>query len=138
MTIVIIKVPEIFNDSVSALEDFGYNYILSKTESPLSSDYKVIEGSKQELYEPVSYNFELGGCTWQLDVTPVNGWKNDNKIIFVIIGCFIIIVLLEVLIFAFLNMQKQREKRPQRQLPLPPHPAIRSPAREIRKSMRSF
>ena len=83
LTIVIIKVPEIFNDSVSALEDFGYNYILSKTESPLSSDYKVIEGSKQELYEPVSYNFELGGCTWQLDVTPVNGWKNDNKIIFV-------------------------------------------------------
>lgn len=110
LTIVIIKVPEIFNDSVSALEDFGYNYILSKTESPLSSDYKVIDASKQELYEPVSYNFELGGCTWQLDVTPVNGWKNDNKIIFVIIGCFIIIVLLEVLIFAFLNMQKQREK----------------------------
>lgn len=110
LTIVIIKVPEIFNDSVSALEDFGYNYILSKTESPLSSDYKVIDSSKQELYEPVSYNFELGGCTWQLDVTPVNDWKNDNKIIFVIIGGFIIIVLLEVLIFAFLNMQKQRKK----------------------------
>ena len=76
------------------LKILDYNYILSKTESPLSSDYKVIEGSKQELYEPVSYNFELGGCTWQLDVTPVNGWKNDNKNYFCYNRLFIIIVLL--------------------------------------------
>lgn len=110
LTIVIIKAPEIFNDSVNALESFGYDYILSKTESPLSSDYKVIAGSKQELDNPVSYKFGLGGCKWQLDVSPVNGWKNDNNSSPVIIVSVIIIVLLEVLVFAFMNMEKQRKK----------------------------
>lgn len=110
LTIVIIRVPEIFNSSVSALESFGYNYILSKTESPLSSDYKVIDSSKQELDKPVSYKFELGGCTWQLDVTPVNGWKNNSNTIIIAIISIIIIALLEVLTFAFLNMRNQRKK----------------------------
>lgn len=110
LVIVIIKAPEIFNDSVNALEIFGYDYILSKTESPLSSDYKVIAGSKQELDNPVSYKFGLGGCKWQLDVSPVNGWKNDKNSSPVIIGSVIIIVLLEVLAFAFINMEKQRKK----------------------------
>lgn len=110
LTIVIIKVPEIFNSSISALESFGYNYTLSKTESPLSSEYKVIDSSKIELVNPVSYTFELGGCIWQIAVAPVDGWKNDNSIIFVMIGSIIIIVLLEVLTFAFLYMEKQRKK----------------------------
>ena len=106
LAIVIIKAPEIFNDS----ESFGYDYILSKTESPLSSDYKVIAGSKQELDNPVSYKFGLGGCKWQLDVSPVNGWKNDKNSSPVIIVSVIIIVLLEVLVFVFMNMEKQRKK----------------------------
>lgn len=110
LVIVIIKAPQIFNNSVNALESFGYDYILSKTESPLSSDYKVIDGSKQELDNPVSYKFGLGGCKWQLDVSPVNGWKNDKNSSPVIIGSVIIIVLLEVLVFAFMNMEKQRKK----------------------------
>ena len=110
LAIVIIKAPEIFNDSVNALESFGYDYILSKTESPLSSDYKVIAGSKQELDNPVSYKFGLGGCKWQLDVSPVNGWKNDKNSSPVIIVSVIIIVLLEVLVFVFMNMEKQRKK----------------------------
>lgn len=110
LVIVIIKAPQIFNNSVNALESFGYDYILSKTESPLSSDYKAIDGSKQELDNPVSYKFGLGGCKWQLDVSPVNGWKNDKNISPVIIGSVIIIVLLEVLVFAFMNMEKQRKK----------------------------
>lgn len=110
LVIVIIKAPEIFNDSVNALESFGYDYILSKTESPLSSDYKVIAGSKQELDNPVSYKFGLGGCKWQLDVSPVNGWKNDKNSSPVIIVSVIIIVLLEVLVFVFMNMEKQRKK----------------------------
>ena len=41
-------------------------------------------------------------------------------------------------VLPFSPMQKQREKRPQRQLPLPLHPVIRLPAREIRRLMRSF
>ena len=110
LTIVIIRVPEIFDSSVSALESFGYNYILSKTESPLSSDYTVIDSSKDELDNPVSYTFELGGCTWQLDVTPTNGWKNDNNIILIIVISIVIIALLEILTFAFLNMRNQRKK----------------------------
>ena len=38
-TIVILRVPDIFSDSINALSDFGYKYKLSKTSSPWSDTY---------------------------------------------------------------------------------------------------
>lgn len=110
LTIVIIRVPDIFIDSVNALTNFGYEYSLSKTPSPLTDEFKVIDHSGAELADPVSYTFELGGCTWQLDVMPKDGWQKDKKLPFIFIcgGCMIL--LLETLTIAFLIMREQRRK----------------------------
>lgn len=110
LTIVIIRVPDIFIDSVNALTNFGYEYSLSKTPSPLTDEFKVIDHSGAELADPVSYTFELGGCTWQLDVMPKGGWQKDKKLPFIFIcgGCMIL--LLETLTIAFLIMREQRRK----------------------------
>ena len=41
-TIVILRVPDIFSDSIHALSSFGYEYRLSKTETPWSDRSKVM------------------------------------------------------------------------------------------------
>ena len=40
-TIVILRVPDIFSDAISALSDFGYEYRLSKTDTPWIDTYKL-------------------------------------------------------------------------------------------------
>ena len=52
-TIVIIRVPEIFADSMKALSDFGYNYTLYKTAFPWESEFEEVYGSEEELKNPV-------------------------------------------------------------------------------------
>ena len=74
-TIVIIRVPEIFEESVQALTEFGYDYCLTKTVSPLSEERERLSFSKEDLTNPVTYTFEFGGCTFNLAVTPKDGWK---------------------------------------------------------------
>lgn len=110
LAIVIIRVPEIFNDSVKSLSEFGYQYRLYKTESPLITEFKVIDNSKEELTDPVSHEFKLGGCVWKIEVMPEKGWsqKSDMRVIYAY-GIFII-VLLEGLTIAFLMMMKQRRQ----------------------------
>ena len=80
-TIVILRVPDIFSDSIRALSNFGYEYRLSKTETPWSSAYKVIYQSDGHMTLPASYNFIIGKENWKFEVTPENGWRNNTLIV---------------------------------------------------------
>ena len=59
-TIVILRVPDIFSDSIHALSGFGYEYRLSKTETPWSDAYKTVYQSDGQITQPVSYDFTIG------------------------------------------------------------------------------
>ena len=59
-TIVILRVPDIFSDAISALSKFGYEYSLLKTDNPWSDNYKVVYQSDRQLTDPVSYDFTMG------------------------------------------------------------------------------
>lgn len=110
LTIVIIRVPDIFYDSVKSLSDFGYSYRLYKTESPLSSKFELIDGSKEKTVDPVSHIFKLGGCVWKLNVMPKNGWdKKDNFFLMELCG-IVILLLLEGLAVAILMLTRQHRK----------------------------
>ena len=87
LTIAIIRVPEIFIDSFNTLSGFGYSYCLSKTSSPLSTDFEEVYCSGGNLENPVVYNFELGGCEWKLEVMPANGWGEGAYDIQIFIAC---------------------------------------------------
>lgn len=104
-TISVIRVPEIFSDSVNALEDFGYYYRLSKTLSPLTGEFTEIYSNCEEFISPVTYQFELGGCSWKLEVTPKDGWHADSQTTTVFIGGFIILFLLTGLTYALMVLQ---------------------------------
>ena len=92
-TIVILRIPDIFSDSIDAISNFGYEYRLSKTDTPWSDTYTIIEQSDGEMLHPVSYSFTIGEEKWIFEVTPENGWRNTT-LIAIIIGFFTFILLL--------------------------------------------
>ena len=79
-TIVILRVPDIFSDSIHALSGFGYEYRLSKTETPWSDTYKTVYQSDGQITQPVSYDFTIGKESWKFELTPESGWQ-DNLLI---------------------------------------------------------
>ena len=79
-TIVIIRVPDIFADSIKSLTDFSYEYKLSKSIAPWDETYEEVYGSGVEMIDPVTYTFELGDSQWVLEVMPENGWNSNEKL----------------------------------------------------------
>ena len=92
-TIVILRVPDIFSDSIHALSGFGYEYRLSKTETPWSDTYKTVYQSDGQITQPVSYDFTIGKESWKFEVTPESGWQ-DNLLIAKVSIIFTVITLL--------------------------------------------
>ena len=92
-TIVILRVPDIFSDAISALSDFGYEYRLSKTAAPWSDTYKVVYQSDDQLTHTVSYGFTIGEEHWTLEVAPESGWR-DLRLLVIVGGMFTTVVLL--------------------------------------------
>ena len=92
-TIVILRVPDIFSDAISALSDFGYEYRLSKTDIPWSDTYKVVYQSDDQLTHTVSYGFTIGEENWKLEVAPESGWR-DLRLLVIVGGMFTTVVLL--------------------------------------------
>ena len=92
-TIVILRVPDIFSDAISALSDFGYEYRLSKTDTPWIDTYKVVYQSDGQFTHTVSYDFTIGEENWKLEVSPESGWGNLRLLVSVG-GMFTAVVLL--------------------------------------------
>ena len=109
-TIVILRVPDIFSDSIHALSDFGYEYRISKADTPWSDTYKVVYQSDDQLNHPVSYIFTIGAENWKIEVTPKSGWRN-NTLILITSGIFLTInLLLTVLTRVWLVAKEHRNK----------------------------
>ena len=109
-TIVILRVPDIFSDAIRALSSFGYEYKLSKTDTPWSDTYKVVYQSDDQLNHPVSYIFTIGDETWKFEITPKNGWRN-NTLLIIISGMFLTIsLLLSVLTRVWLVAKERKNK----------------------------
>lgn len=109
-TIVIIRVPEIFSDSVKSLSDFGYQYCLSKTGSPWEEAYEVVDCSGGSISAPVSYTFEIGGSVWKLEVMPQNGWVEKSHLYSIFGGGLLIVLLLTGLTAALLILDENRQE----------------------------
>ena len=93
-TIVIIRVPDIFAESVQALADFGYDYRLTKTASLFSDEREEVSCSNENLQEPIQYSFDFCGSTFCLEVVPQGGWNRGWKMLpNLVLGICIILLL---------------------------------------------
>ena len=109
-TIVILRVPDIFSDSLSALSNFGYEYRLLKTDTPWSDTYKVVYQSDDQLTQPISYDFTIGEENWKFEVMPKSGWRNNTLIAVVCIMFITISLLLSILTRVWLVSKENKNK----------------------------
>ena len=109
-TIVILRVPDIFSDSIHALSGFGYEYRLSKTETPWSDTYKTVYQSDGQITQPVSYDFTIGKENWKFELTPESGWQDNLLIAKASIIFTVITLLLSGLIRVWLVSNENKNK----------------------------
>ena len=108
-TIVILKIPEIFSESVEALSNFGFKYSLQKCASPWDDTYEWVYGSKKELNDPVIYDFDVYRDKWRLEILPKSGFYNNSNLIYMFIGGVIIVLLLTGLTAALISINENRK-----------------------------
>ena len=108
-TIVIIRVPDIFADSIKSLTDFSYEYKLSKNIAPWDETYEEVYGSGVEMIDPVTYTFELGDSQWVLEVMPENGWNSNEKLYRLWGYGLLIVLLLTGFVFVIMLLHRTQE-----------------------------
>ena len=112
-TIAIIRVPEIFSESIEALSEFGYDYKLSKNVSPWDETFQEVYGSGADMKDAATYSFDLGDSHWKLEVQPKSGWSS-NKSLYMMLGCGILIILLTsglIAVLMLFNKTKTAERQ---------------------------
>lgn len=93
-TIVIFRVPEIFEDSTNALSKFKYNYRLSREASVLDKKYVEVDANCDKMIRPVTYNLTVGKEKWKLQIMPRAGWSNSKTLYLIFFGGLSLVLLL--------------------------------------------
>lgn len=93
-TIVILRVPEIFEDSTNALSKFKYNYRLSREASVLYKKHVVVDANCDKMIRPVTYNLTVGKEKWKLEIMPRAGWSNSKTLYLIFFGGLSLVLLL--------------------------------------------
>lgn len=93
-TIVILRVPEIFEDSTNALSKFKYNYRLSREASVLDKKYVEVDANCDKMIRPVTYNLTVGKEKWKLEIMPRAGWSNSTTLYLIFFGGLSLVLLL--------------------------------------------
>ena len=113
-TICIIKVPDIFEEWLLSLKEFGYNYTLSCKNFTDETKADVVASSGGDMNSPISREFSIGARTWSLAVEPVEGWKVNSTVwVFFAWGITLTIALTVLSIFIIIVEKERRRFRSQ-------------------------
>lgn len=113
-TICIIKVPDIFEEWLLSLKEFGYNYTLSCKNFTDETKADVVASSGGDMNSPISREFSIGARTWSLAVEPVEGWKVNSTVwVFFAWGITLTIALTVLSIFIIIVEKERRRFRAQ-------------------------
>lgn len=107
-TIVILLVPEIFEDSTNALSKFKYNYRLSREASVLDKKYVEVDANCDKMIRPVTYNLTVGKEKWKLEIMPRAGWSNSTTLYLIFFGGLSLVLLLTGLTIVLFLLDERR------------------------------
>lgn len=107
-TIVILRVPEIFEDSTNALSKFKYNYRLSREASVLDKKYVEVDANCDKMIRPVTYNLTVGKEKWKLEIMPRAGWSNSTTLYLIFFGGLSLVLLLTGLTIVLFLLDERR------------------------------
>ena len=108
-TIAIMRVPALFENSFGTLSKLGYEYRLSKTNTPWATEFKVVWQTGGKLIDPASDSFILGDETWRFEVMPGGGWGNPRFVAGVAVLWTLIVLLMTWLTRALLDNRERKE-----------------------------
>lgn len=108
-TIAIMRVPALFENSFGTLSKLGYEYRLSKTNTPWDTEFKVLWQTGGKLIDPASDSFILGDETWKFEVMPGGGWGNPRFVAGVAVLWTLIVLLMTWLTWALLDNRERKE-----------------------------
>ena len=108
-TIAIMRVPALFENSFGTLSKLGYEYRLSKTNTPWDTEFKVLWQTGGKLIDPASDGFILGDETWKFEVMPGGGWGNPRFVAGVAVLWTLIVLLMTWLTWALLDNRERKE-----------------------------
>ena len=108
-TIVIIRVPEIFTESIQALTKFGYDYSLTKTVSHLSDDTEIVSSSGNIMKNPITFEFEFCGSLFDFEIMPADGWSHGWNVFPQLFLGICVILLLTGLTVVILVIERHRD-----------------------------
>lgn len=108
-TIAIMRVPALFENSFGTLSKLGYEYRLSKTNTPWDTEFKVLWQTGGKLIDPASDCFILGDETWKFEVMPGGGWGNPRFVAGVAVLWTLIVLLMTWLTWALLDNRERKE-----------------------------
>ncbi len=113
-TICIIKVPDIFEEWLTSLNEFGYNYTLSCKNFTDETKTDVVASSGGNMDKPIIREFHLGARNWLLAVEPVEGWKvNPTVWVFFAWGIALTVALTVLSVFIIIVEKERRAFRGQ-------------------------
>lgn len=107
--IAIMRVPALFENSFGTLSKLGYEYRLSKTNTPWDTEFKVLWQTGGKLIDPASDSFILGDETWKFEVMPGGGWGNPRFVAGVAVLWTLIVLLMTWLTWALLDNRERKE-----------------------------
>lgn len=106
--IAVLKVPDIFEETVADLQETHHAYRISKT-SPGLDDYEVVFASDNLPDEMETQVFSYGGCSWKLEVAPAKGWHMPPPLAITLAVGLLLVFLLTFLTYALVKLQERRQ-----------------------------
>lgn len=109
-TIAVIRVPEIFRDTIDSLTNYGYYYRLSVAILPIDPSYSLVDSSGVAFTDSASYTIALGNCSWKLEVMPIDGWQEPGRHNVILFTGLVIVLLVTALVSTLLFLDKGRRR----------------------------
>ena len=109
-TIAVIRVPDIFRDTIDSLTNYGYDYRLSVAILPVDPSYSLVDSSSVAFADAASYTIALGNCSWKLEVMPIDGWQDPARHNIILFTGLVIVLLLTALVSTLLFLDKGRRR----------------------------
>lgn len=109
-TIAVIRVPDIFRDTIDSLNQFGYYYRLSIATLPVDPNYTLVDSSGVAFTDSASYTVALGNCSWKLEVMPIDGWQEKEQHNVILFSGLVIVLLLTALVSTLLFLDRGRRR----------------------------
>lgn len=105
--IAVLKVPDVFESTLTDLQETRHAYRISKT-APGRDDYHIVLDSNNLPDQMEKQVFSYGGCQWKLEVAPAEGWHIPLPLAVTLAVGLLLVFVLTFLTHVLVTLQNRR------------------------------